>query len=196
MKIPAMFAPLLYSTRCENVDMPVKRIIDEKFCFKVTQTICTESISEIPNQVCSYSYNTKSKDSIAKTLDVTFEKQRHVQLVTVCSYHLLHGYGPSCKEVAQETAYNVPVVVPMDVPVKISYPDPIKTCINQPIALPVVNCKDEVEEKCIVVPKLMNDVESVEKCQTYLKAKPSCQDLSLTLPKLICVELVYGYVQQ
>ena len=116
----------------------------------------------------------------------------HVQLVTVCSYH---GYGPSCKEVAQETAYNVPVVIPMEVPVKISFPDPIKTCINQPIALPVVNCKDEVEEKCIVVPKLMNDVESVEKCQTYL-ARPSCQDLPLTLPKLICVELVYGHVHK
>ena len=31
------------------------------------------------------------------------------------------GYGKYCQEVAQETAYNVPVPAPVDIPVKVSF---------------------------------------------------------------------------
>merc|ERR1712158_189855 len=120
----------------------------------------------------------------AKTVEVTFEKQTDVQMVTVCQpgHHGYGGYGHGgyghnyCKEVAQETAYNVPVVTPVDVPVKVSYPSPLKTCVNKPIALPVVSCADLVERKCITVPEIMDDIESVEKCQTQLGA-PACNNV-------------------
>jgi len=195
-------------TVCETVELAIKKIIDVEFCYDVTRTVCTESINEIPNEICTYSYNKKYEDTTAKTVEVSFEKQTDVQMVTVCQpshhgyggyghhgYGGYGGYGKYCKEVAQETAYNVPVVTPVDVPVKVSYPSPLKTCVNKPIALPVVSCADLVERKCITVPEIMDDIESVEKCQTQLGA-PACNDVELTLPKQVCVELVYGYAHE
>lgn len=88
------------------------------------------------------------------------------------------GYGKYCKEVEQETAYNVPVVVPISVDVKVSYPQPIKTCVNKPISLPRVSCADLKEEKCITVPEVEDDVEVVAKCQTQL-GEPACQKVFL-----------------
>jgi hypothetical protein len=188
-------------TACEAVELPIKRIVDKEFCYTVTRTVCTESIEEIPQQVCSYSYQKKYEDTTGKTVEVTFEKQTNVQMVTVCQPgHQGYGYGHSyghnyCKEVAQETAYNVPVVTPVDVPVKVSYPEPIKTCVDKPISLPRVSCEDLSEEKCITVPEVEDATETVDKCQTQLAA-PACQKVELTLPKQVCVELVYGYAHE
>jgi len=196
-------------TMCTDVELPIKKIIDVEMCYDVTRTVCTESINEIPNEICTYSYKKMYEDTTAKTVEVSFEKQTNVQMVTVCQpghrgyghghhgyghhgYGGYGGYGKYCKEVAQETAYNVPVVTPVDVPVKVSYPAPVKTCVNKPIALPVVSCADLVENKCITVPEIMEDIVSVAKCQSQLGA-PACQEVELTLPKQVCVELVYGY---
>ena len=66
-----------------------------------------------------------------------------------------------------------------------------KECVNKPITLPRVTCEDIMEKKCIVVPEIMDDIEMVEKCETMLAA-PKCQILELSLPKQVCVELVYG----
>lgn len=195
-----------FETVCENVDLAIKRIVDVEFCYTVTRTVCTESIEEIDNEVCSYSYQRHEEATTAKTVEVTFEKQTNVQMVTVCqptpSYGgyghggYSSGYGHNyCKEVAQETAYNVPVVTAVDVDVTVAYPEPIKTCVNKPISLPRVSCEDLSEERCITVPEVEDDVESVEKCQTQLAA-PACQKVELTLPKQVCVELVYGYAHE
>jgi len=187
-------------TTCETVELPIKRIVDIEFCYTVTRTVCTESIEEIPQEVCSYSYQKKYEDTTGKTVEVTFEKQTDVQMVTVCQPGQGYGYGHSyghnyCKEVAQETAYNVPIVTPVDVPVKVSYPEPIRTCVDKPISLPRVSCEDLSEEKCITVPEVEDATESVEKCQTQL-ADPYIQKVELTLPKQVCVELVYGYAHE
>lgn len=196
-----------FETVCENVDLAIKRIVDVEFCYTVTRTVCTESIEEIDNEVCSYSYRRHEEATTAKTVEVTFEKQTNVQMVTVCQpapsyggYGGHGGYGGGyghnyCKEVAQETAYNVPVVTAVDVDVTVAYPEPIKTCVNKPISLPRVSCEDLSEERCITVPEVEDDVESVEKCQTQLAA-PACQKVELTLPKQVCVELVYGYAHE
>merc|ERR1712018_741186 len=187
-------------TVCEDVELAIKVIVDVEFTYTVTRTVCTESIEEIPNEICSYSYQKKYEDTTAKTVEVTFEKKTDVQMDTVCQpgHHGYGGYGHGgyghnyCKEVAQETAYNVPVVTPVDVPVKVSYPEPISTCVNKPILLPVVSCEDISVEKTIIVPEVEDAVEVVAKCQTRLAA-PACQEIELTLPKQRCVELVYGY---
>ena len=197
-------------TSCEDVELPIKRVVDKEFCYTVTRTVCTESIEKIPQEVCTYSYQKKYQDTTAKTVEVEFKRETNVQMVTVCQPghgygQPAHGYGHHgygygsygkyCKEVEQETAYNVPVVNPVSVGVKVSYPDPIKTCIDKPISLPRVSCEDLSEEKCIMVPEIMEDIETVEKCQAKLGA-PKCQNVSLTLPKQVCVELVYGYAHE
>ena len=195
-------------TTCENVDLPIKRIVDKEMCYTVTRTVCTESIEEIPQEICTYGYQKKYEDTTAKTVEVAFRKETQVQMVTVCQpghqgygHHGHHGYGgyggygKYCKEVAQETAYNVPVVSPVDVAVKVAYPEPIKTCVNKPISLPRVTCEDLSEEKCIMVPEVMDDIETVEKCTAGL-GPLACNKVSLSLPKQRCVELVYGYAHE
>merc|ERR1712025_640030 len=107
-----------FETVCENIDVPVKRIIDVEQCYPVTRTVCSESVEVIPNEICVYSYIQKVVDTTAKTVEVPFKKQCDTQMVTVCQPtpgYGYHSYGHNyCKEVAQETCYNVPIVTPVE----------------------------------------------------------------------------------
>merc|ERR1711970_4803 len=185
-------------TVCNPVELSRKNIKDVEQCYTVTRTVCTESIEEIDNEVCTYSYQPKGEETTAKTVEVSFNKECETQMVTVCQpaqygYGHGHGYGHNyCKEVAQETCYNVPVVTVVEPPVTVTYPEPIKTCVNKPISLPRISCEDLSEEKCITVPEVEVVTESFENCVTALAA-PACQAVELTLPKQVCVEIVYGF---
>merc|ERR1712086_494314 len=124
----------------------------------VKKTVCVESIEVIDQEVCVYKYKQVSEDTVAKTVEVTFKKVVDVQMVTVCQPGQ-HGYGGYrhnyCKEVAQETAYNVPVVTAVDIPVTVAYPAPKKVCVDKPISLPVVSCADISEQRTIQVPTVV-----------------------------------------
>merc|ERR1712203_904752 len=187
-----------FETVCADVELPIKKIIDVEQCYPVTRTVCTESIEVIPNEICTYHYEQKTEETTAKTVEVTFEKQCDTQMVTVCQPtpgYGYHSYGHNyCKEVAQETCYNVPVVTPVEPAVEVAYPEPIKTCVNKPISLPRISCEDLTEEKCITVPEVKDDIETSEKCITQLAA-PACQTVDLTLPKQVCKEINYGYAE-
>merc|ERR1712079_231089 len=156
-------------------------------CYPVTRTVCTESIEEIDNEICTYSYQQKTESTTAKTVEVTFKKECDTQMVTVCQPtpgYGYHSYGHNyCKEVAQETCYNSPVV---------AVAEPAKTCVQKPIDLPIISCEDIKTDKCIVVPEVEDAVETVEKCITQLGA-PDCSTVELTLPKQVCKEINYGY---
>merc|ERR1712088_866316 len=174
-------------TKCTSEELEIKRVLDTEQCYIVTRTVCSVSTETIA----------------AKTAEVSFEKQCKKQMVTVCQpaqYGYGHAYGEHaygenlCKEVAQETCYNVPVVTTVEPPVDVTFPEPVKACVNKPIVLPRISCEDLSEEKCITVPKVEDDVEAVDKCVTVL-ADPDCQAVELTLPKQSCVELVYGYAE-
>merc|ERR1712025_632931 len=171
-----------FETVCENIDVPVKRIIDVEQCYPVTRTVCSESVEVIPNEICVYSYNQRVVDTTAKTVEVPFKKECDTQMVTVCQPtpgYGYHSYGHNyCKEVAQETCYNVPVVTVVEPAVQVAYPEPQKSCVNKPIDLIRISCEDLTAEKCI----------------TQLAA-PSCQNIDLTLPKQVCKELNYGYAE-
>merc|ERR1712209_161500 len=164
-----------FETVCAPVELPVKRIVDKEQCYTVTRTVCSE------------------------TAEVTFIKECNVQMVTVCQPtpgYGYHSYGHNyCKEVAQETCYNSPVVTPVEPAVTVAYPEPIKTCVNKPISLIKVSCEDLSAEKCITVPEVEDDVETVDKCITQLGA-PSCNTVELTLPKQVCKEINYGYAEE
>merc|ERR1712209_377355 len=70
-----------FETVCENIDLAIKIIVDKEFCYDVTRTVCTETIEEIPNEVCSYDYQKKEEATTAKTVEVTFKKKEDVQMV-------------------------------------------------------------------------------------------------------------------
>ena len=180
-------------TVCNSIELAIKIIVDVEQCYTVTRTVCTESIEVVPQEVCTYSYDQTTEDTTAKTVEVTFEKITDVQMVTVCQPgHGYGGYGHNyCKEVAQETAYNAPVVTPVDVPVTVAYPAPVKTCVDKPINLPVVTCADLTEDRTIQVPTVEDSEVTVDKCVAKL-GEPACQKVELTLPKQVCKELAYG----
>merc|ERR1712008_583447 len=171
-------------TVCTPIELTRKSIKDVEQCYTVTRTVCTESTEVIDNEVCTYSYQPKTEGTTAKTVEVTFEKMCETQMVTVCQpapqgYGYGHSYGHNyCKEVGQETCYNVPVVTVVEPAVDVIYPEPIKTCVNKPINLPRISCEDLSEEKCITA-----------------LAAPLCQAVELTLPKQVCKEINYGYAE-
>merc|ERR1712141_732563 len=165
--------PTLEKT-CVPEVLPIKLIISVEQCYTVTRTVCTESIEVIPNEVCVYEYEQASEQ--------TFEAEGH------------HSDAKTV-EVAQTTQYNVPTVPAVDVDVKVAYPAPKKVCVDKPIDLPRVTCEDLSEEKCIQVPEIEESSVTVDKC-TYALGKAACQAIELTLPKQVCVELVYGYAHE
>merc|ERR1712115_536106 len=181
---------------CAPVELSRKSVKDVEQCYAVTRTVCSESIEEIDNEVCSYSYQPKNEETTGKTVEITFEKTCETMMVTVCEPgHGYGGYGYGhnyCKEVAQETCYNNPVVTVVTPAITVTYPEPIKTCVNKPISLPRISCEDLSEEKCVTVPEVEVVSETFEKCVTALAA-PACQAVELTLPKQVCVEIVYGF---
>merc|ERR1712086_940850 len=145
----------------------------------------------------------ESADTVAKTVVVTFEKVTRVDMVTVCQpgHHGHGGYGHGgyghnyCQEIATEKQYNVPVITPVDIPVTVAYPAPKKGCVDKPISLPVVTCADISEEKTIQVPTVVDSEVVVAHCKAELGV-PACQKVELTLPKQVCVQLVYGYAHE
>ena len=64
--------------------------------------------------------------------------------------------------------------------------------MDKRISLPSWSCEDKVENRTITVPEVEDSWVLVEKCNTKL-LPPVCQKVELTLPKQVCVELVYGY---
>jgi len=185
-----------FETVCEPVEIVKRNIVDKEQCFPVTRTVCSESTEEVANEICTYSYQQKTEATTAKTVEVTFVKECTQQMVTVCQpaqYGYGQGYGHNyCKEVAQETCYNTPVVTPVEPAVEVASPEPIKNCVQKPISLPKISCEDLTAEKCITVPEVEEETVTLEKCITQLSA-PACQTVELTLPKEVCIEIVYGY---
>merc|ERR1712032_1423675 len=177
-----------FATECADVELPIKKIIDVEMCYPVTATVCAESTQVIDNEICVYEYAQKTEETTAKTVEVTFNKECNVQMVTVCQPtpgYGYHSYGHNyCKEVAQETCYNVPVVAPVEPAVTVAYPEPKKVCVNKPIDLPIITCEDVVSETCITVPEVEEGIAVV--------AAPACSTVELTLPKQVCKEINYG----
>merc|ERR1712080_449959 len=72
--------------------------------------VCTPAL----DTVCTHSYQPKTEATTAKTVEVSFKKECENMMVTVCQPNAgygYHAYGHNyCKEVAQETCYNVPVL--------------------------------------------------------------------------------------
>merc|ERR1719419_772345 len=165
---PAEVCTPAFETVCNSIELAIKKIVDKEQCYPVTRTVCTESVTVVDNEICTYSYQQKTEATTAKTVEVPYKKECDTQMVTVCQPtpgYGYHSYGHNyCKEVAQETCYNVPVVTPVEPAVEVAYPEPIKTCVNKPISLPRISCDDLTEEKCITVPEVEDSTESSEKC--------------------------------
>jgi len=185
-------------TTCMAMEMSVKSIMDKEECRSITRTVCAVMEQESETEICVYKYQDKTEEAMATNYEVTFEKECQNQMVSVCQPSVVAGYAKItnqyCKEVEQETCYNVPMVMPIQEMVMVSYPEPVMECMQKPITIPQVTCQDMREEKCFMVPEIMDDVMMVEKCEVSL-GSPSCQVMEVSLPKQVCKELVFGEVE-
>ena len=84
-------------------------------------------------EVCLVEYEDKKQTVTATSVGVKFAKACEKQMVTVCqpqpsygaaSYHTVQH----CKEVGQETCYNVPTLESEEIQVEIILPEPVQKC--------------------------------------------------------------------
>ena len=183
------------TTSCSSMDLPVKRVKERRQCETIARTVCTASTEVVENEVCVYTYVAKSQDTVASTVSLAYSRECRQQAMTECQHghHTAYSnYGSKqCKEVAGETCYNLPRVTPLQQPVTVTFPEAVMRCENRPIDLPRVSCENMMEEKCFMVPEIMEDTETVEKCEVMLGA-PDCRMVELSLPKQVCRQIDYG----
>ena len=189
-----------FESKCEDVELHVKTIVDGEYCYDHSQTLCSEEDEVTEFEVCSYNYKSKYEDATAKTAEVSFHTERKVEKVTVCEppkhdYGYGEHYGPVCKDVEQETSYNVPHVYSKNVTVHVALPDPIRTCHTKTLKIPKLTCEVKIDKKCVNQPEVEDTVVTVEKCYTTV-GHPECHRVELTLPKQVCKELVFGYAHE
>jgi hypothetical protein len=63
-----------------------------------------------------------------------------------------YGYGSytHCKEIEQETCYNLPVVKNEEIEVKLAFPEANRKCEKMTVTVPKITCEDEVMTYCFV----------------------------------------------
>jgi len=181
--------------------MPVKgtRLGEREECRQVTRTVCTQGQVVEQAEICLIEYIEEKQAVAATTVEVKFEKQCEKQMVTVCQPQ--PSYGPSyhsvqhCKEVGQETCYNLPSLEPRPVQVEISLPQPKQRCENRPVVLPIIECEDLQETRCVMLPTVEPFDTEATACVPVV-AKPKCDKVELVLPKQVCRELLYGFAEK
>ena len=146
------------------------------------------------NEICTITYIQKTDDANAVIIEVKFNKECSFQMVTVCQQqpgygHKVYGHD-SCQEVAKQTCYNTPEVIPMSPPVQVTYSESSRTCVKKHISLPIISCEDVVSESCVTVPDVEEGMDEAEICITQLTA-PACSTVELSLPKQVCKEIIY-----
>merc|ERR1711892_572337 len=152
-------------TTCGTMEMPVKTLTNREQCMNITHTVCSKSEEELVNEICVYSYQNKTEDTMATNYEIAFEKECKTQKVSVCQPSADYEDGEQdCKEEEQETCYNVPMVLPKQETLTVTYPEPMMDCKQKPITIPRVTCEDVTEEMCTIVPDIMNDIVMMEKC--------------------------------
>merc|ERR1711892_1269156 len=148
MKTIEVCTPSLQTT-CTMVELAVKTIKDQEQCMNITRTICSEDTKEIEEEVCVHTYQSKAEDTTATTYEVSFTQECQTQAVTVCQPSAGSGYysygQQDCMEEEPKTCYKVPTVMPRQETVTVSYPEPVKDCMQKTIIIPRVTCEDVME---------------------------------------------------
>lgn len=211
-----------FQTKCDEEKLMSKRIETGEFCYDVTRTECTmvERTEEI--EVCDFEMERQEASAKAKTVEVEFKQECSTQMVTVCEpvtyqpppppptyapYGHHGGYhqpAPApqpkqvyqqCKEVAQETCYNIPQVIEKEIDVTMGFPKPSKDCSKQTVTLPEIKCEDLVETKCQNIPRIVDEPDNIERCEVVV-GPPKCSEVELVLPKQVCQDIVYGFTAE
>ncbi|XP_023328541.1 protein piccolo [Eurytemora carolleeae] len=202
-KLTAEVCTPSFISSCEPVTLQGTRIGETDKCLTITRTVCTQTTEEAMVNLCSIKYESKPRTAEGTLVEVGFEKECNKQMVTVCepTYPRHHGYSyqqgsyQHCKEIAQETCYNIPSVHPKPTQVEVQVPEPVQDCGPRKVVLPSIECEDITEEKCVSVPAIEPADVQAEQCTVQI-GPPECNPIELILPKQVCVELVYGHASK
>jgi len=180
-----------FTTKTTPIVLDVKNVVDNDYCYDQIRTVCEETNTVVPREICTYNYVKKEETMTATTTQVTYETKTETMKVTTCSpsgYGDHYGAGEHqyCREEYQTQSYKVPLVtVPLDVSVDVSVPEPVKNCVTKDITITEVKCTDIVENKCFNVAKFEDGTNTVDQVEVIL-GEPNCNAVTLTLPTQAC----------
>jgi len=195
-----------YAPSCGPFKVKGTKLGEKEKCVNVSRTVCTQSEETQSVEVCLVEYEDKKQEVTATTVEVKFAKACEKQMVTVCQPQPQPSYGspPSpysyhtvqhCKEVGQETCYNIPRLESKEIQVEITLPEPVQKCQTRSVIVPTVECEDFTDKKCVKLPNVEETEEEAKACVPVV-AKPKCDKVELVLPKQVCRELLYGYAEK
>ena len=189
-------APGDLETECEEVELKYMKVNTIEQCYTVTKTICEEQVSDEEREICKWQFKYSETQGLAKGVDVSFDQTTETVETEVCetqrpTYGGYGGYGSQQEEVCQPAEQQIKIFTPRSTPressVRITLPEPVKTCITKRVSVPQINCRDETEEKCTMAPEIEDAVETVEVCRSTLGPE-ECRDAKLLLPVQTCTE--------
>jgi len=189
-----------YTSSCGPFKVKGTKLGEREQCVSVTRTICTNAKETRDVEVCLVDYQDRKQTVTATSVGVKFEKACEKQMVTVCQPQPSYGAGSyhsvqHCKEVGQETCYNVPTLQPEQIQVEIVLPEPVEKCQTRSVIVPTVECEDVTDKRCVNLPSV-EEVEVEAQACVPVVAKPKCDKVELVLPKQVCRELLYGYAEK
>lgn len=181
-----------FTNRATPVELKVKNVVDNDYCYNQIRTVCEETTKEVEKEICTHTYVKKSETQPATTTQVTSELKSETMKVTSChpsGYG--HAYGDSgehqlCREEYQTQQYSLPLVTaPLGVTVEVAAPEPVQACVTKTLKLTEVVCRDIEERKCFNVAKFEDGTNTVDQVDVIL-GEPNCNPVTLTLPTKLC----------
>ena len=188
-----------FADKVTPVELAVKVVEDEDYCFDRVLTICEETEVVVDREICTYEYEGVTVTPPCTTTQVTYEQKSETMKVTACGA-AGYGYGHQsyggehqvCKEEYQTQAYKVPLVnAPLELTCSLSYPAPKQVCVTKAITITEVKCEDKIEQRCFNVAKFADSTNTIEQVETVIR-EPKCQKYELTLDTQECSPLYHG----
>ena len=114
---------------------PSSRLVERREPFPHNQR--QNNAESQPVEVCLIEFQDRKQSVTATTVEVKFAKACEKQMVTVCQPQPSYGSPTSpysyhsiqhCKEVGQETCYNIPTLESKQIQVEITLPEPVQKC--------------------------------------------------------------------
>ena len=168
---------------CEDVELENDILGEEEKCVQVTRTECREEIEQVQNELCGYTYESRTESAFIKSIDVDYEKTQRKEHVEVCRQ--TYGYGKKCEEVKQKVKQNKPHVSSKNKRIEIQFPEALKKCLSRRLFLPRIVCEDKTTEKCFKVPTVQKELITLQVCRVNT-AEPKCENKKFDLPKIKC----------
>merc|ERR1711997_1399801 len=95
-----------FTTTVTPVELAVKVVVDNDYCFDRVLTVCEETSTVVTRTICTYTYEKEDVVAPAQTTQVTYETKTET--------------------------FKVPLVTaPLDVEVNIAYPKPVEVCVDK-----------------------------------------------------------------